>query len=237
MKTNNPPYALIAGSTLLLMAVAAGFSYGYVHNSLVVENDPKATYENIRLSGRLFQAGIGGWGLIFLCDLTVSWALYHYFKRLGQKMSLLSSGLRLVYTIFLLVGIVHLILALLPMDSGVHKSPELQLAAHLQAFEQSWSAGLIVFGLHMLALAYLVFHSLSIPRLFAYLLLLADISYFVIHAGRFFMLLDGSLLDQAEKIFSLPMAVGELGFALWLLIGGRRAEAIPVRKKQSLKQV
>ncbi|NJO92715.1 MAG: hypothetical protein HC831_29910 [Chloroflexia bacterium] len=42
--------AIIAGTSLILMAVAAGYSFGYVFNSLVVTTDAEATINNIKQS-------------------------------------------------------------------------------------------------------------------------------------------------------------------------------------------
>lgn len=68
--------AIIAGLSLLMMSIAACFSYGYVHSSFVVHGDALSTLKNIQSSGSLFELAILGWLLIILTDLLVLWAFY-----------------------------------------------------------------------------------------------------------------------------------------------------------------
>jgi len=63
--------ALAAGIALIVMALAAFFSYGYVHSSMVVQGDASATYNNIMSSNMLFKAGILGWLIILISDIVV----------------------------------------------------------------------------------------------------------------------------------------------------------------------
>ena len=48
--------ALAAGTSLLIMALAAFFSYGFVHGSLVVQGDASATFNNIMSSNFHLQS-------------------------------------------------------------------------------------------------------------------------------------------------------------------------------------
>ncbi|MCB0638338.1 MAG: DUF4386 domain-containing protein, partial [Lewinella sp.] len=103
--------ALLGGGSILLMAVAAGFSYGYVNEQLVVADDAAATVRNLQASPGLFQAGVCGWVLILLLDLLAAWALYRYLRPVNQAASLLMGVLRVVYAIILALGISHLVVA------------------------------------------------------------------------------------------------------------------------------
>lgn len=47
--------ALAAGTSLIIMALVAFFSYGFVHGSLVVQDDASATFNNIMSSNMLFN--------------------------------------------------------------------------------------------------------------------------------------------------------------------------------------
>ena len=73
-------YGMITGISLLIMAIAAGFSYGFVYSSLVVPGDANTTFNNILSGNVLFKAGIFGWLIIVVCDLVVAWGLYVYFR-------------------------------------------------------------------------------------------------------------------------------------------------------------
>ncbi|MEZ5070224.1 MAG: DUF4386 domain-containing protein [Bacteroidales bacterium] len=80
MKLNHRTASLTAGLSLVIMALAAGFSYGYVQSGLVVPGQPEATLANMTSGLGLFRAGLAGWALIFLTDLLVTVSLWFYFR-------------------------------------------------------------------------------------------------------------------------------------------------------------
>lgn len=61
--------ARTGGISLIVMAVAAALSYGYIHGSLVIGGDNAATVSNLQASSLLFRAEILGWVLIIACDI------------------------------------------------------------------------------------------------------------------------------------------------------------------------
>lgn len=71
-------FALFAGTSLLIMAFTAFFSYGFVHGNLVVPSNASTTLHNIQTSSSLFKAEIFGWIIIFITDIIASWALYFF---------------------------------------------------------------------------------------------------------------------------------------------------------------
>ncbi|ASR49814.1 hypothetical protein B4V02_25640 [Paenibacillus kribbensis] len=64
--SNERKSALTAGTLLIIMALAAFFSYGFVHRSLVMEGDASTTFNNILSSNGLFDAEILGWIIILI---------------------------------------------------------------------------------------------------------------------------------------------------------------------------
>lgn len=64
--------ALITGLSIVLMAICAGFSYGFVHASLIIKDNPAETLNRISQSLSLFQMEILGWFIILLLDVVVS---------------------------------------------------------------------------------------------------------------------------------------------------------------------
>ena len=207
--------ALIAGISLLLMAVAAGFSFGYAHSSLVVPGNAEATLQNLQESAGLFRAEIFGWVIILLLDVIVAWALYAFFKTFNRSLSLLTGWLRVIYAAVLGIAIAQLI-AVLPLPDGNAE----QVMQRLDAFEQIWSVGLILFGAHLFALGYLALRSRYAHFIFGILLLFAGACYFFLHAGRQLLPGYGDHLAALETILALPMALGELAFAVWLIVRG-----------------
>lgn len=230
--TNLRKAALISGVSLIIMAIVAGFSYGYVHGSLVVSGDISTTYTNITSSIMLFKAEIIGWVVILLLDVIVAWSIYIFLKPVNQELALLSSWLRLTYAAILGIAILNLLFVLLlSSDAGylaLLGMDQLQanMALYLEAFELIWSIGLIVFGVHLLVVGWIAFQSNKIPKTISILLVLAAIGYISIHLCMT-LLIQQSIIATLEFIFTIPMIVGELGFGLWLLFKGGKVSMKP----------
>ena len=71
MTQNEKKQGLIAGASIIIMALAAGFSYGYVHTGLV-DDSPASTLQNLAENKSLFIGGLAGWVIIFITDLVVA---------------------------------------------------------------------------------------------------------------------------------------------------------------------
>ncbi|MEK4487381.1 DUF4386 domain-containing protein [Psychrobacillus sp. FSL H8-0484] len=225
--TNLRKAAITSGISLIIMALAAGFSYGYVHGSLVVPGDISTTYHNIASSIMLFKAEIIGWVVILILDVIVAWSFYIFLKPVNQELALLASWLRLTYAAILGIAILNKVFVLLLLNNTDYlsflKTDQLQvnIALYLEAFKMIWSIGLIVFGVHLLVVGWIAFQSNSIPKIISILLVLAAIGYIGIHLGKT-LLIEQNIITTLELIFNLPMIAGELGFGLWLLFKGGR---------------
>lgn len=209
------------------MAIVAGFSYGYVHGSLVVSGDISATYHNIASSIMLFKAEIIGWVVILILDVIVAWSFYIFLKPVNQELALFASWLRLTYAAILGVAILNLVFVLLlSNDASLADQLQANVSLYLEAFEMIWSIGLIVFGVHLLVVWWIAFRSNSIPKIISILLLLAAIGYIVVHLGKT-LLVEQNIISTIELIFIIPMIAGELGFGLWLLFRGGKVTLKP----------
>lgn len=209
---------LVAGISLIVMAVAAGFSYGFVQNQLVSES-AEVTMQNLIENKSLFLAGLAGWLVIFITDLIVSWALYIFFKTTSKRISLITSIVRILYTLVLGVAIFHLF-AIIPELTKAETATEIN--SRFASFEKIWSAGLIIFGFHLLGLGYLSIKSQNIPGFFGYLLYIAGVGYVLIHAAKQFALFSQYVIDSVENILALPMALSEILLAVWFIYKGLR---------------
>ena len=216
---NTRKAALAAGLSLIIMAIAAGFSYGWVHSRLLIPENAEATLNNIKSSLSLFRKGIFGWIIIFICDIIAGWALYIFHKKNNQRISLLAAGARLVYAIILAVAISNLTHVVHIIDNGIGPNTSQQVIFYLEAFEEVWSMGLIIFGLHLFLLGFLAYKS-DAHKIFGILLCFAGISYFLIHGIKWYSSDLSNQLNTLEAILSIPMAIGELAYAVWLIIRG-----------------
>ncbi|PLX24353.1 MAG: DUF4386 domain-containing protein [Salinivirgaceae bacterium] len=207
---------LIAGISLIIMAIAAGFSYGYVHSSLMGEN-PLATAQNLANNSGLFLAGIAGWIVIIITDIIVALSLCKFFKSINQKISRLTAAVRLIYTVFLILAVYQLV-AISYIETPTFFAND--IVTYLDRFEQIWSFGLILFGLHLIGLGYLSVKSVNVPKLLGYLLYLAGFLYTVAHVIKQNSVLDIETFQNIENVTALPMALGEMLLAVWLIYKG-----------------
>ncbi|WP_214827874.1 DUF4386 domain-containing protein [Exiguobacterium algae] len=220
--TTQQKAAVFSGVALLIMTVAAFFAQGYVHSSLVVEGDATTTLSNIQANLTLFRLELFGWSLIVLLDLIVAWGFYLFLKPYRPGYALLAGGLRVFYTVILAIAVYHL----LNVDQVIRSSDGSaeQVMRSLTAFERTWSFGLILFGLHLIAVGLAAFGTTRIPKIIAALLVLAGVSYSLIHFlyGFFPQLAD--LTARLELVLIAPMFIGELAFGIWLLVKGRKVD-------------
>lgn len=195
----------LTGVSLILMAIIAGYSYGFVLSDIYVKGNISATLMNIEAKEMHYLIGIIGWGLILLLDMLIAYNVYGIFGKANKKIAGLSAGLRLIYSVFLGIGIMALIQKNIP------------------AFMAWWDMGLVLFGLHLVGLYVLNNHYYKVvPKWIGYLLLIAGIGYCFIHGVYAFMPSMAEGIKPVEQVLILPMSLSELLLALWLL---RRREA------------
>ena len=222
--------AIIVGISLLAMAIAAIFSYGIVLVPIIKNEGAITTVDAIKSSALLFRLGILGWLLILVLDVIVAWALYHFFKRVNKNIAILTTWFRVIYTVFLATGILCLVLALslatYPNNLEGFSTTLLNTLVEffLNAFITIWTIGLIVFGLHLAGLSYLAIKHHAIHNTFSIFLAIAAFSYIVLSIAKIVLPTYQSQIATAESILSAPMAISEIGFAVWLLIKGGKAE-------------
>jgi hypothetical protein len=218
--------AFVAGFGSVITAIVAGFSFGFVHQKLIAPGDAIVTVNNIMESEILFRAGIFGWLIILILDILVTWGLYVFLKPVNKSVSLLAAWLGLAAAI--ISGIAQLdIVIVLPLLSGadylkVFGQAQLHALAllFLNAYDKIWSVGLFVFGSHLLIRGYLVFKSGYIPKIFGVLLIIASLCYLISSAANLLLPNYESFKATVDMFISVPMTIGELAFAFWLLFKG-----------------
>lgn len=221
---------LVAGVGLLVMAALAVPSNFIAIEGLVTPGDAAATATAIRASEGMFRLGIAGWFVIAALDVLVAWALFRVFSAVHVDISRLAAWLRLVYAGVLLVAITELMgaLRLLGTDGYLGALPTGQLQAQallrINAFTDVWDAGLILFGLHLLALGYLAYRSGYVPKVLGVLVAIAGLGY----------LFDSfaAVLATATNVGAFTF-VGEFLLGLWLVARWRR---ITVRTSAALDE-
>lgn len=229
-KKHNKYYisAIIAGGSLIIMMLLAFFAFGYVHNSLVSPGNAMETLSNLINSKNLFLYEIIAWTLIIITDLLVTYAFYIYLKEINSIQSIVAGLLRLIYTGILTIAVVNLLDAYRLINSSLEATASLasQVTIFIQNFDKIWSFGLIIFGLHLFVIGLISYKSVVIPKIIAVLLLIAGLSYTLIHAMYGLMPQLNEFTTVVEVILSIPMTVGEVGFGIWLLLKGRKLKEV-----------
>ncbi|MDQ1771608.1 DUF4386 domain-containing protein [Labilibaculum euxinus] len=199
--------------SLIIMAIAAGFSYGYVYTSLMAKT-PLATAQNLADNSELLLAGIAGWIVIISTDLIVAFSLCTFFISTNRKISMITAGIRLIYTVFLILAVYQLAAIRFIEQPTVFANDITEL---LGFFEQIWSFGLILFGLHLIGLGYLSIKSTHVPNVLGYLLYLGGVIYSEINIVKNSSLLDVQTVQILVNELALPMALGEMLLAVWMI--------------------
>lgn len=217
---SNTAHRLI-GISLSFMFVLGIFAEFFVRNQLIDFSDTTLTMERIRSSLNLFRTGIAAFLLILLLDMILSVALYRITRPVNAFAALLSVGLRLVYVSTKGFAITGLVLASeLYAVTNTLATPGTGMY-FLKLHHHGFGVALFFFGIHLIALAWLLQKSNAVPTIIAWLLYLGG-------AGYSFNSLASIVTPHQEVIkiailvvFIIPMTFSELALGLWLWVKGK----------------
>lgn len=208
--------AILAWISLLLMAVAAGFSYWYVFTKLIVPWNILDTASNIQNNIILFRISVLSFLVVLILDVIVSWCLYLFLKPVDKHISAITAIFRLIYSSILWVSILNLVTIIELAKTWF----SYQSLMYINIFNLEWSVWLIIFWLHLILLAYLILKSLSVPKIIWILLLVGWICYVLTNTTNLIWPDYIFYKSTVDSILWLPMALWELSLAFWLLIFG-----------------
>ncbi|MCB0760053.1 MAG: DUF4386 domain-containing protein [Flavobacteriales bacterium] len=208
--------ALLSGISIVLMALVAGATMGGLFDSLFTMDYKELDHAVLQQSSA-YLLGVLGWCIILICDLIASWGLYRFYMGSHKMRASVMGIMRLAYSTVLAVAIVPLVQILFNMEGGTNS---MFIFEKLHQFEQTWHAGLILFGVHLLLLARLVWNSSVVLKTLSVLLFLAGTGYFISNVADLFIADYEHYRADVEMGFLLPMILGELGLAIWLLAKG-----------------
>ena len=194
--------SLIAGASYLVIFFAAIFANFFVLESIL--KDPLVTVQQNHL---IVRFGIMAFLITVVFDVVVAWALYELYKE--HPLSGLSTYFRMMHAAIMGVAIFALPLALASTTSQ-------EILKQVDTFNIIWLIGLFFFGIHLILLGRII----GKPKPIALFLLIAGIMY-MIDTGAHFLLPE---YEAYSSIFlalvAIPSIVGEMSFAIWLLIKG-----------------
>lgn len=196
--------SLIAGSSYWIIFFAAIFANFFVLESLV--NEPLAT---VRQHPALVASGIMAFLITVVFDVIVAWALYELFK--NHPLSGLSLLFRMMHAVIMGVAIFALMLALTA-------NTDAEVRRQTTTFNYIWLLGLFFFGIHLVLLAQI----LVSPKFIAIFLTAAGVMYMVDTVAHFALADYQSYASVFLALLAIPSILGEMSFAIWLLIKGGR---------------
>ncbi|NIK54342.1 DUF4386 domain-containing protein [Kribbella shirazensis] len=212
---------LVAGVGILAMAVLSGFGIFYVGEGLMTPGDTASTVEDIAASDGLFRWGTASLYAVVVLDVVVAWALFRFLRPVSSGLARLAAWFRLAYAgVFMLaIGQLAGIPDLVASDqySSLFTAEQIQgqTLLKIDAFDDLWMAGLILFGIHLTLVGYLAYRSGYVPKLLGVLLVIAG-------AGYVFDSLASTVLASPPGSVATVTFVGEFLLALWLVARGRR---------------
>lgn len=212
--------ALITGWSLLLMALVAGFTIGYAFEELNPPGKFDSLREIILENQGLYQLMLFGFLVIVILDFLVSYTLYSYFKDDNRNISLISGLLRVIYTLIFGIAIYFL-----TKNLYVNDITNQSIDTNYQLFKSIWNGGLVIFGFHIFLIGILMKLHRSIPKILWYLTLIAGVSYIIVPLLEL-IYPNSEFVTTLGMVLALPMAVGELGLAIWLLIKGGKEKLV-----------
>ena len=219
--------ARLGGGLYLAMGLPGAFALVYIPKVFIVPGDATATAARIAASAGLYRFGILA---DLLCGVFAIWlamVLYDLFRDVDRTQARLMVGFVLG---MMAIGSVLTILMAAPLvlTSG---------STYLSAFDKHqldaltlgfWAlriqgvrAATMYWGVWLLPMGILVYKSGFLPRLLGVLVIIAGCSYVIDSFAYFFLPHQAAIV---ALVSTLPQAVGEIGFAGWMLIKGAKPD-------------
>lgn len=203
--------------------IATGiFAEFAVRGSLVVDDDPIATAENIAESPGLFGVGIGADVVMIALDVIVAFGLLGLLRHVNRRLAVTATVLRLIQGAVIAVNLNYLIRSLFfafdaeGADGAILAGPAQDALDAVERHALGYDAGLIAFGLSCLVLARILVVGNLVPRLLAYGMAATGVVYLV---GSFAALFAPGASAVIEPFYVICLVV-ELAFAIRLVTRG-----------------
>lgn len=217
--------ARTAGALYLAIAICGGFSIGYVPSVVLVNGDAAATASNLVAHAGLYRAGIFADMALLLLEVVITAILFVMVRPYGPVLAV--TALLSRAAMILVMG-VNLVLSVLPfaLATSGQTLPGLApdaLQASIMIMFQAHDFGVYVwqlfFGLHLVALGWLVIRTAMVPRAIGWGLLVGSFGYTLQGMAKL-LTVEHALISNLNIGLLTVVTIAEIGFALWLLIRG-----------------
>lgn len=215
--------ARIAGLCYLIVIGTGLFSEVFVRQALRVSNDAMLTAQNIQNNEMLYRWGFVADIINFVIGLPTVIIIYYFFKRVNKLLVQLALAFVIIQTAIIAVNLLNQVTPLLILSNETYLSSLNQnqlsslslLSLNIQA--QGYGIGLVFFGFYCIIIGYLINVSKLIPKIFGILYIITGLCYLI---NSFTMFLSKGFENPLFVYLAIPIFIGELLLALWLLIKG-----------------
>lgn len=202
----NRRLSFIAGASYLIIFFTAIYA-----NFFVLEN---ILDEPLRVIGDLkTHTGIGAIAFMIAAvfDVVVAWALYEIYK--NNQLNKLSTWFRIMHAGIMGMAVFSLIIA-------TDLSSREEILMQINIFNTIWLIGLFFFGVHLILLSKIIKGVKMIPILLG----IAGTLYVIDTVAHFTFQNYDNYAHIFLVIVSVFAILGEMSFALWLLIKGGKSK-------------
>ena len=183
----------------------------------MTEGDATKTVADIAASDGLFRWGVVSLYGVVVLDVVVAWALFRFLSPAGVGLSRLAAWFRLAYAaVFMLAigqlaGIPDLVTSDEYSEVLTDEQIQGQTLLKVDAFDDLWMAGLILFGIHLALVGYLAYRSSYVPKVLGALLVIAGAGYVLDSVA------STALASPPGSVSSFTF-LGEFLLAVWLVV-------------------
>jgi hypothetical protein len=221
--------ARLVGLVYLVWIIIGVFGMFYVPSQINMRGDAASTAQNILSHEFLFRTSIINDLISHTIWVFMVLILYRMFKQVSGRQARLLVALVIVQIPVVFIMEAFNITSLMIFKGDILKTFELAQRQDLgMLFLKINDYGVLTlemfWGLWLFPLAILVYRSRFLPRFLGVWLAITGIFYLVLSG-------TGIMLPQYKdavihSVFALPAELGEVAFALWLLIMGAKAQAV-----------
>ena len=200
--------SIIAGLSYVVIFFAAIFANFFVLESLL--ENPLTTIEKAPM---LVRIGIFAFLITVVFDVVVAWALFELWRQ--NPLTVLSTFFRMIHAAIMGVAI----FALPPI---LVASTKTQILNQIEIFNTIWLIGLFFFGIHLMILGKI----LQRPKFITAFLIIAGVMYMLDTTAHFLVATYEDYASIFLALVAIPSIVGEMSFAVWLLVKGGKNEVL-----------
>jgi len=213
---------------LCYLAVIAGglFAEGVVRRSLIVPGDPAATAGAILENEALWRLGLAVHLLYLVPALAMKVIVSGLFRSTEPTLARLALVFGVAAVTVEAVALVSLSVPLVLIENGATLAARVDAPALIylatRLFANGFAFSLLLFAGFCVLIGLLIVRSRLLPRAIGAMMIVAGICYVVNTSA---MIVSPDIFERINPAILLPILLGELSLALWLLLKGVAVEA------------